>query len=145
MATRKKHEAKKPSSTKKSPPVSTKKVSVQQLRNALADLGFAESGATQTARWVVVEVAREPGESRARELPIRRTGEKSAPALVRRAEIIAHATEALDGQVNAMLWLQAPNPHLGEKTPLDVLMNGAPDDAERVDELLYGLEYGMYN
>lgn len=63
---------------------------------------------------------------------------------VRKAEIIAHATEALDGQANAMDWLQRPNPGLGGKAPLNVLTHGDIDEVNRVDELLYGLEYGMY-
>jgi hypothetical protein len=33
---------------------------------------------------------------------------------------------------------------LGGKTPLAVLTDGKPEDVEQVDELLYGLEYGMH-
>jgi putative toxin-antitoxin system antitoxin component (TIGR02293 family) len=62
----------------------------------------------------------------------------------RNAEIIAHATEALDGQVNAMQWLQEPNRSLGGRSPLAVLTEDTPEAAELVDELLYGIEYGMF-
>ncbi len=62
----------------------------------------------------------------------------------RTAEVIAHATVALDGKANAMQWLQQPNPHLGNKTPLQVAFNGEPDELERVDELLSALENGIH-
>jgi putative toxin-antitoxin system antitoxin component (TIGR02293 family) len=63
----------------------------------------------------------------------------------RKAEILAHATEALDGQANALRWLQQPNRSLSGRSPLDVLTSGTSEEAERVDELLYGIEYGMYS
>ncbi|HXM43834.1 MAG TPA: MbcA/ParS/Xre antitoxin family protein [Bryobacteraceae bacterium] len=62
----------------------------------------------------------------------------------RRAEIVAHATEALDGQVNAMHWLQEANRSLGGRSPLAVLTEDTPEAADLVDELLYGIEYGMF-
>lgn len=63
---------------------------------------------------------------------------------VRKAEVIAHATEALDGQTNALRWLQRPHPSLGDRAPLNVLTQGTPEEIEQVDELLYAVEYGMY-
>jgi uncharacterized protein (DUF2384 family) len=62
----------------------------------------------------------------------------------RTAAIIAHAAVALDGQENAMSWLQKPNPHLDSKTPLEVLFSGTADEVETVDELLSAMENGMY-
>ena len=61
----------------------------------------------------------------------------------RRAQILRHAREALDGAANAKRWLQQPNRSLGGKSPSAVLADGDLEAAERVDELLYGLEYGM--
>jgi hypothetical protein len=45
----------------------------------------------------------------------------TSPGAARRAEIVAHATEALDGRVNAMHWLQEANRSLGGRSPLAVL------------------------
>jgi uncharacterized protein (DUF2384 family) len=66
------------------------------------------------------------------------------PKAARAAAVIAHATVALDGQENAMAWLQKPNPHLDSKTPLEVLFSGEADEVETVDELLSAMEKGMY-
>ncbi len=71
----------------------------------------------------------------------------SAPTRIplrRKTEIIAHAMKALDGAENAKRWLNQPNHSLEGRTPMAVLAEGNPDYAERIDELLYGLEYGMY-
>ena len=46
------------------------------------------------------------------------------PVFARRAEVISHATEALDGQVNAMPWLKEPHRALANRTPLEVLSTG---------------------
>ena len=62
----------------------------------------------------------------------------------RTAEVIAHATVALDGKANAMQWLQQPNPHLGNRTPLQVAFSGESEELERVDELLSALENGIH-
>ena len=66
------------------------------------------------------------------------------PTLATRTKVIEHATIALDGWANAMQWLEQPNPHLDNKTPLEVLFQGTPEDVQRVDELLVALEYGMF-
>ena len=77
--------------------------------------------------------------------PGRKSGSFAVPKVSHtRSEIIAHATEALDCHTNAMRWLQKPNLCLAGKTPLDVLTHGSSEETEPVDELLYGLEYGMY-
>jgi putative toxin-antitoxin system antitoxin component (TIGR02293 family) len=66
------------------------------------------------------------------------------PAFARRAEIISHATEALDGQVNAMQWLNEPNRALANRTPLEFLSNGSYEDMQKIDDLLTALEHGIY-
>ena len=66
------------------------------------------------------------------------------PKAPRAAAVIAHATVALDGQENAMAWLQKPNPHLDRKTPLQLLFGGEAHEIEIVDELLSAMENGMY-
>jgi hypothetical protein len=66
------------------------------------------------------------------------------PLEVRKAEIIAHATVALDGQKNAMQWLQRANPNLADRPPLEVLTHGRPEEQQLVDELLYALEFGIH-
>ena len=43
-----------------------------------------------------------------------------------------------------MHWLQEPNRSLSGRSPLAVLTEDAPEAADRVDELLYGIEYGMF-
>ncbi len=66
------------------------------------------------------------------------------PRPAKAAEVIAHAVIALDGQANAMRWLKRPNRNLTNRTPLDVLFQGSPDDMQEVDELLFALENGIY-
>jgi uncharacterized protein (DUF2384 family) len=66
------------------------------------------------------------------------------PLEVRKAEIIAHATVALDGQKNVMQWLQQANPNLADRPPLEVLTHGSPEEQQQVDELLYALEFGIH-
>ncbi len=66
------------------------------------------------------------------------------PAAARKADIVAHATVALDGRVNAMRWLQQPHRNLNNRTPLDVLFEGNPEEMQQVDELLSALEYGIH-
>ena len=60
------------------------------------------------------------------------------------AELVAHATEALDGKTNALAWLNKPNSAMQGRTPLDVLSQGSPADCQRLDEQLTALEYGMH-
>lgn len=123
------------------------KVSHSQMAKALSELGVLDSADIATAsRFVVIEVERNKSKDRINKV-FRSQGETPIAPLqgeARKAEIIAHATEALDGQVNAMHWLQKPNRSLSGKTPLTVLTGGKPEEMEQVDELLYGLEYGMY-
>jgi len=66
------------------------------------------------------------------------------PAALRMAEVASHATVALDGQENAMAWLQQPNVAMGGRTPLEVLAQGDVSEIERLDEQLTALEYGMH-
>ncbi len=66
------------------------------------------------------------------------------PRGLRMAAIIAHATVSLDGQQNAMRWLQKPNQRMGDRTPLDVLLQGEPGELQQLDDLLTALDYGMH-
>lgn len=66
------------------------------------------------------------------------------PVGLRRAEIIAHATESLDGKKNAMDWLQKPSSNIGGRTPLEVLSQGDPEELQRLDDVLTALDYGMH-
>jgi hypothetical protein len=127
-----------------------RRVSPGQMRQALALLGLLDEGkALPVGRFALIELSRDKKRGRVRRIfktqaaePPLRAEELRGP--VRKAEIIAHATEALDGQVDAMQWLQQPNRSLGGRTPLEVLTEDAAEETERVDELLYGIEYGMF-
>ncbi len=66
------------------------------------------------------------------------------PAALRIAEIVAHATVALDGKENSLAWLQKPNAALGDRTPLEVLAQDDPAAIQQLDEQLTALEYGMH-
>jgi len=117
------------------------------MREALAVLGLeGEVARRPGGRFVLLELVREKGKDRIRRVfkPSSLSGAEAPGGAARRAEIIAHATEALDGQANAMQWLQQANRSLAGRTPLEVLTEDAPEAAERVDELLYGIEYGMF-
>ncbi|MGD0359955.1 MAG: MbcA/ParS/Xre antitoxin family protein [Bryobacteraceae bacterium] len=119
------------------------------MRQALEILGLCTEGeALPSGRFALIELARKEGAR-----PVHRIFKASATehpsreelrGAARRAEVIAHATEALDGQVNAMHWLQEANRSLGGRSPLAVLTDNTPEGAELVDELLYGIEYGMF-
>ncbi len=61
------------------------------------------------------------------------------------AEVSAHATVALDGQQNAMRWLQQPNGDISGRTPLAVLFGGTPEELQKVDDLLSAMEFGIFN
>jgi uncharacterized protein (DUF2384 family) len=63
---------------------------------------------------------------------------------LRKAEIIAHATESLDGRKNAMDWLQKPSPNMVGRTPLEVLDQGEPEELQQLDDVLTALDYGMH-
>jgi len=120
------------------------------MRQALELLGLCADGEPlPSGRFALIELARKKGAEGVRrifETPAGEhlSGREELRGAARRAEIIAHATEALDGQVNAMQWLQEPNRSLGGRSPLAVLTEDTPEAAELVDELLYGLEYGMF-
>jgi uncharacterized protein (DUF2384 family) len=43
-----------------------------------------------------------------------------------------------------MHWLQEANRSLAGRSPLAVLTEDTPEAAKVVDELLYGIEYGMF-
>lgn len=122
-------------------------VSRDQMATALTDLGVIDpKHDPDVSRIVVIEVARGKRKTGIKKVFRARPehGRTAADNSARKAEVVAHATETLDGQANAMGWLQRPNRSLAGKSPLDVLTNGAPEDIERVDELLYAIEYGMY-
>jgi uncharacterized protein (DUF2384 family) len=57
---------------------------------------------------------------------------------------MAHATESLDGQANALDWLQKPSPNMGGRTPLEVLDNADPAELQQLDDILTALDYGMH-
>jgi uncharacterized protein (DUF2384 family) len=63
---------------------------------------------------------------------------------LRKADIIAHATESLDGRKNALDWLQKPSPSMGGRTPLEVLDQGEPEELQQLDDVLTALDYGMH-
>jgi uncharacterized protein (DUF2384 family) len=120
------------------------------MRQALEILGLSTEGeALPSGRFALIELARKDGREGVRRIfETTATGHLSCPeelrGAARRAEIIAHATEALDGQVNAMHWLQEANRSLAGRSPLAVLTEDTPEAAKVVDELLYGIEYGMF-
>lgn len=149
MRTRAKDSAKKRAAVgkKQSRPFVIKKLSHAQMK-ALSDLGMAVPKPGVARRFLLIEITggKEKGHTGTVFGPDEReTNTASLPGeSVRRAEIIAHATEALDGQANALRWLLQPEPNLGGKAPLVVLTEGTPEEAEQVDELLYRFEYGMH-
>ena len=65
------------------------------------------------------------------------------PQSLKKADIIAHATEAL-GRGNAMQWLQAPNAALSNRTPLKTIFEGQPEELQLLEELLFAFEHGVY-
>jgi len=130
--------------------VTVRRVARSQMRQALEILGLCADGEPlPSGRFALIELGRKKGEEGVRRIFETPASEdlsvrQELRGAARRAEIIAHATEALDGQVNAMHWLQEPNRSLGGRSPLAVLTEDTPEAAEIVDELLYGIEYGMY-
>jgi len=60
------------------------------------------------------------------------------------AQVIAHATEALDGQERAMQWLERHSDSFGGRSPLEVLSQGDADEVQRIDDILTALDYGMH-
>lgn len=63
---------------------------------------------------------------------------------LKRYRIMAHATDALDGQENAMAWLQTPSPSMAGRTPLEVLDAANPEELQQLDDTLTALDYGMH-
>ena len=130
--------------------VTVRRVARTQMQRALEVLGLCTDGEPlPSGRFALIELARKKGDEGIRrvfETPASEqlSGREELRVAARRAEIIAHATEALDGQVNAMHWLQEANHSLGGRSPLAVPTEDTPEAAELVDELLYGLEYGMF-
>lgn len=54
---------------------------------------------------------------------------------VQQADLIAHAAVAL-GRENAMQWLQTPQPAIGQRTPLDVLLRSNAEELQLLHQLL---------
>ena len=62
--------------------------------------------------------------------------------LYRLSKAIAVAEEVLEGTDNAMSWLRRPQPALGGRVPLDLLVTQA--GADQVETLLRRIDYGVY-
>jgi len=130
--------------------VTVRRVARARMRQALEILGLSTEGeALPSGRFALIELPLKEARPGVRRIfETHATGHLSCReelrGAARRAEIIAHATEALDGQANAMNWLQEANRSLGGRSPLAVLTEDTPEAAEIVDELLYGIEYGMF-
>jgi putative toxin-antitoxin system antitoxin component (TIGR02293 family) len=62
--------------------------------------------------------------------------------VARLARILALAEEVLENRSHAVAWLREPSESLGGRRPLEVLATDA--GAEKVSNLLYQMEYGLY-
>jgi putative toxin-antitoxin system antitoxin component (TIGR02293 family) len=62
--------------------------------------------------------------------------------LVRLARILALAVDVLESQEHAVAWLREPSDALGGRTPLGVVTTDV--GAERVTNMLYQMEHGIY-
>lgn len=62
--------------------------------------------------------------------------------LYRLSKVIALAEEVLESADNAMTWLRRPQPALGGRVPLELLVTQA--GAEEVETLLRRIDYGVY-
>lgn len=62
--------------------------------------------------------------------------------LVRLARILALAVDVLESQEHAVAWLREPADALGGRSPLEVM--GTDVGAEKVTNMLYQMEYGVY-
>lgn len=62
--------------------------------------------------------------------------------LFRLARILALATEVLEGEEPAVRWLKRPQPALGGRSPLSLLVTDAGRD--EVERLLLRIEHGVY-
>jgi putative toxin-antitoxin system antitoxin component (TIGR02293 family) len=63
--------------------------------------------------------------------------------VVRTARILALATDVLENQAHAIGWLREPTDALNGRTPLQAISSDF--GAERVANLLYQMEYGIYS
>lgn len=62
--------------------------------------------------------------------------------LVRLARILALAIDVLESREHAVAWLREPTDALGDRSPLEVV--GTDVGAEKVTNMLYQMEYGVY-
>ena len=62
--------------------------------------------------------------------------------LVRLARILALAENVLESHKNAVAWLREPADAFGGRTPLELLTTDI--GAEKVTNMLYQMEYGIY-
>ncbi|MCX7059229.1 MAG: DUF2384 domain-containing protein [Proteobacteria bacterium] len=62
--------------------------------------------------------------------------------LVRLARILALAENVLENHENAVAWLREPSDAFGGRTPLDLVTTDI--GAEKVSNMLYQMEYGIY-
>lgn len=62
--------------------------------------------------------------------------------LVRLARIFALAALVLESRVNAVAWLREPSDALGGRSPLAAMVSDP--GTEKVSNLLYQMEYGIY-
>jgi putative toxin-antitoxin system antitoxin component (TIGR02293 family) len=62
--------------------------------------------------------------------------------LVRLARILALAENVLESHENAVAWLREPSDTFGGRTPLDLVTTDI--GAEKVTNMLYQMEYGIY-
>ena len=62
--------------------------------------------------------------------------------VVRLARVLTMAIDVLEEQEHAVAWLREPSESLGGRTPLEVMVTDV--GAERVTNMLYQMEYGIY-
>jgi putative toxin-antitoxin system antitoxin component (TIGR02293 family) len=62
--------------------------------------------------------------------------------LYRLTKVLSVAEEALEGPANAGAWLRRPQPGLGGRVPLELLVTQA--GADEVETLLRRIDYGIY-
>jgi len=62
--------------------------------------------------------------------------------VVRLARVFAQAVLVLESRVNAIAWLREPSDALGGRSPLAAMVSDP--GAEKVSNMLYQMEYGIY-
>jgi len=62
--------------------------------------------------------------------------------VARLGRILGLAEEVLENRSHAVAWLREPSDSLGARTPLEILATDA--GAEKVSNLLYQMEHGLY-